>query len=48
MKSIHLSVAKSNIPAYKTYIKLGFKTVGEVEIYGGDYYLMEKQIKGIW
>ncbi len=47
-KSIHLSVAKSNIPAYKTYIKAGFKTVGEAEIYGGDYYLMEKQIKGIW
>ncbi len=48
MKSIHLSVAKANIPAYKTYIKAGFKTVGEVEIYGGDYYIMEKQIKGIW
>ncbi len=47
-KAIHLSVAKSNIPACKTYIKAGFKTVGEAEMYGGDYYIMEKQIKGIY
>ncbi len=43
-KSIHLSVAKANIPARKTYIKAGFQTVGEAEIYGGEYFLMEKEI----
>ncbi len=43
-KAIHLSVAKTNIPARKTYIKAGFQTVGEAEIYGGEYYLMEKEI----
>ena len=43
-KAIHLSVVKSNIPAYKTYIKAGFVTVGEAQMYGNDYYLMEKVI----
>ena len=41
-KAIHLSVVKSNIPAYKTYIKAGFCVVGEAQMYGNDYYLMEK------
>ncbi len=45
-KAIHLSVAKSNFPAFKTYIKAGFKAVGEAEMYGGDYYLMEKLLSG--
>lgn len=43
-KAIHLSVVKSNIPAYKTYIKAGFVTVGEAQMYGNRYYLMEKAI----
>ena len=43
-KAIHLSVVKSNIPAYKTYIKAGFAVVGEAQMYGNDYYLMEKAI----
>ena len=43
-KAIHLSVVKSNIPAYKTYIKAGFSVVGEAQMYGNDYYLMEKAI----
>ena len=43
-KAIHLSVAKSNIPAYKTYRKAGFTVVGEAQMYGNDYYLMEKAI----
>ena len=42
--AIHLSVAKSNIPAYKTYMKAGFVTVGEADMYGNSYYLMEKAI----
>ena len=45
--AIHLSVVKSNIPAYKTYIKAGFSTVGEAQIYGNSYYLMEKIIEAI-
>ena len=43
-KAIHLSVVKTNIPAYKTYIKAGFDVVGEAQMYGNDYYLMEKTI----
>lgn len=43
-KAIHLSVVKSNIPAYKTYMKAGFAVVGETHMYGNDYYLMEKAI----
>ena len=43
-KAIHLSVVKTNIPAYKTYIKAGFGVVGEAQMYGNDYYLMEKAI----
>ena len=44
-KAIHLSVAKSNIPAYKTYLKAGFTVVGQAQMYGNDYYLMEKAIE---
>ena len=43
-KAIHLSVVKTNIPAYKTYMKAGFAVVGEAQMYGNDYYLMEKAI----
>ncbi len=39
--AVHLSVATSNIPACRTYLRLGFSTVGEAELYGGKYYLME-------
>lgn len=43
-KAIHLSVVKTNVPAYKTYIKAGFAVDGEAQMYGNDYYLMEKAI----
>ena len=43
-KSIHLSVAKTNIPAYKTYVKAGFTLRGEADMYGNSYFLMEKNI----
>ena len=46
-KGIHLSVAKTNIPAYKTYLKAGFTVVGEAEMYENSYYLMEKDIERI-
>ncbi len=42
--SVRLSVAKCNIPACKTYQKADFDTVGEAEMYGGSYYLMEKRL----
>ena len=41
-KSIRLSVVKSNLPAYHTYRKAGFSVVGEAQLYGNDYYLMDK------
>ncbi len=40
--SIHLAVAKSNLPAYKTYQKTGFILKGEADIYNGNCYIMEK------
>ncbi len=40
--AIHLSVAKGNLPAYRTYLECGFAVVGEAKMYGNDYYLMEK------
>ena len=43
-KAIHLSVVKTNLPAYMTYVKAGFATVGEADMYGNSYYLMEKAI----
>ncbi len=43
-QAIHLSVAKGNIPAYKTYLKTGFAVVGEAALYGGQYFLMEKRL----
>ena len=43
-KSIHLSVEKNNIPAYKTYVKAGFVLIGDADMYGNSYFLMEKNI----
>ncbi len=40
--SIHISAAVTNIPSLKTYKKLGFDTVGEADLFGGRYYLLEK------
>lgn len=40
--SVRLSVVKTNLPAYKTYIKAGFTTVAEAQMYGNSYYLMER------
>jgi len=42
--AVHLSVAKKNIPAYKTYKSLGFETLCETDLYGNRYYLCEKKI----
>lgn len=43
-KAIHLSVAVDNKPAYKLYLSLGFVNRGETSMYGGSYYLLEKEI----
>ena len=40
--AIHLSVVKTNLPAYHTYLKAGFTVVADAQMYGNDYYLMEK------
>lgn len=41
-RAVHLSVAEKNLPAYKAYLKAGFEKVGEADLYGGHYFLMEK------
>ena len=41
IKAVHLLSAKSNIPATKTYSRLGFKIVGECLAFGHEYYAME-------
>lgn len=46
LKNVHISVAKENIPAQKTYERLGFATVGENEMWGHDFYLCELNLKG--
>ncbi len=39
---VRLSAASCNIPAYKTYRKLGFQLRGEKDMFGSHYYLLEK------
>ncbi len=39
--SVHLSAEIHNAPALHTYEKAGFKTVGEDDMFGGRYYLLE-------
>ncbi len=41
-RSVRLSAASCNLPALKTYQKLGFLIQGEAHLYGGHYYLLEK------
>ncbi len=41
-RAIHLSAVKTNIPALKTYNRLGFEIMCETKLYGGTYYLLEK------
>ena len=42
--AIHLSCQCDNIPANKTYQKLGFKKVGKKFMYDNNYYLLEKSL----
>lgn len=43
--AIHILVAKKNIPAYRLYMKAGYKVMGDVYMYGDDYYACEKILK---
>lgn len=43
--AIHLSVATVNVPAYRTYMNLGFTMVGEKDMYGNQYHLCEKRLR---
>lgn len=45
--SIHLAVATVNVPAYRTYIHLGFQPVGEAELYGHNFCLCEKVLSPV-
>lgn len=41
-QSIHLAVEANNIPAYKNYMKCNFQIVGEHDMYGHHYLMLEK------
>ncbi len=45
-KSVHLLAARENPAAVKTYLALGFETVGQCFAFGHDYYGMEYVIRG--
>ncbi len=40
--ALRLSVARDNLPARRTYPRVGFAEVGTAELYGDNYILMEK------
>ncbi len=42
--AIHLSAASINHPAHRMYAKNSFEKVGEAELYGGFYYLLERDL----
>ena len=43
--SVHISVAKVNIPAQKLYRRFGFEFCGEKDMYGSSYFLREKLVR---
>lgn len=44
LEAVHISVAEVNIPARRVYDGLGFHTVGREEMWGGLYYLCEREL----
>ncbi len=46
VSAVHISAAKVNIPAQKTYKRLGFEIMGQTHMYGADYLLLEKKLNG--
>ncbi len=43
-RAVHISVSTGNPPAMNTYPRAGFVAVGEADIFGGQYVLMEKEL----
>ena len=43
-ESIHIAVAKENLPAQRLYQKMGFTFCGEAELYGHNFFLCEKSM----
>ncbi len=43
-RAVHISVAVDNIPAMRTYPRVGFIPVGEADLFGGRYVLMEREL----
>jgi len=44
-KSIRILAAVGNLPAIKTYKKLGYRTAGECHLFGHAYFGMEKRLE---
>lgn len=44
IRAVHLMAAEGNLPARKTYLSAGFVPVGECDMYGNHYILMEKAL----
>ena len=42
--TVRLSVAERNLPARRTYEKLGFLPVAEADMYGGHFFILEKSL----
>ena len=41
---VRLAVAEINVPAQKTYFRLGFVKVGEHDMYGSHYFICDKKL----
>lgn len=44
IKKVHLAVASNNTPAIKTYIKLGFKKIKQMDAWTSNYIFFEKDL----
>ncbi len=42
--AVHISVARDNLPARRSYPRVGFSEVGEAFLFGGEYILMGKSL----
>ena len=46
-QAVHILVAVGNIPADRTYRKLGYREMGRCFMFGHDYYALEKRLEDI-
>ena len=44
LRAAHLTVVPENLPAFRTYLGLGFSVVGEAELFGHRFKLCEKEL----